>query len=129
MTRIRPTSPTRALWFVLASVSLALGAVGVVVPVLPTTPFLLLAAFAAARSSTRLHTWLVDHRLFGPLITDWQANRAVSRRAKAGASGTMAVSAVVLFTVGPSTWLALAVTALMAVVATWIWLRPEPTRS
>ena len=97
-----------------------------VVPVLPTTPFLLLAAFAAARSSTRLHSWLLGHRLFGPLITDWQANRTVSRRAKAAATGTMAVSAVVLFTVGPSTWLALAVTALMAIVATWMWLRPEP---
>jgi uncharacterized protein len=129
VSNVRPKNPIRALWFVLAVVSLTLGAVGVVVPVLPTTPFLLLAAYAAARSSTRLHTWLIGHRLFGPLITDWQANRTVSRRAKATATATMAASAVVLFVVGPSTWLAVAVTALMATVATWLWLRPEPTRS
>ena len=128
MARNRPTTPTRLLWFALAVVSLALGAVGVVLPVLPTTPFLLLAAFAAARSSTRLHGWLLEHRVFGPLIHDWQANGTVSRRAKIVASATMAASAVVLFTVGPATWLALAVTALMAAVGTWLWLRPEPGR-
>ena len=129
MATVRPKTLMRALWLVVAVVSLTLGAVGVVVPVLPTTPFLLLAAFAAARSSRRLHAWLVGHRLFGPLITDWQANRTVSRRAKATAIATMAVSAVVLFVVGPSTWLALAVTALMVTVAAWLWLRPEPARS
>lgn len=119
----------RAIWFVVAVASLVLGAVGVVVPVLPTTPFLLLAAYAATRSSTRLHTWLVEHRLFGPVITDWQANRTVSRRAKVTATVTMAASAVVLFVVGPTAWIALAVTALMATVATWLWLRPEPARA
>jgi len=129
MANVRSKTPVRALWLVIAVASLSLGAVGVVVPVLPTTPFLLLAAYAAARSSTRLHAWLVGHRLFGPLITDWQANHTVSRRAKATATATMTASAVVLFVVGPSTWLALAVTALMATVATWLWLRPEPTRS
>ncbi len=118
----------RAIWFVVAVASLVLGAVGVVVPVLPTTPFLLLAAYAATRSSTRLHTWLVEHRLFGPVITDWQANRTVSRRAKVTATVTMAASAVVLFVVGTA-WIALAVTALMATVATWLWLRPEPARA
>jgi uncharacterized membrane protein YbaN (DUF454 family) len=129
MANVRSKTPVRALWLVIAVASLSLGAVGVVVPVLPTTPFLLLAAYAAARSSTRLHAWLVGHRLFGPLITDWQENHTVSRRAKATATATMTASAVVLFVVGPSTWLALAVTALMATVATWLWLRAEPTRS
>ena len=126
MANVQSTFPVRALWLVVAVTCLALGAVGVVVPVLPTTPFLLLAAYGAARSSTRLHSWLVGHRLFGPLITDWQENRTVSRRAKVTATATMAASAVVLFVVGPSTWLALSVTALMAAVATWLWLRPEP---
>lgn len=128
MTTTRPTTPTRLLWFALAVVSLTLGAVGVVLPVLPTTPFLLLAAFAAARSSSRLHAWLLEHRVFGRLIRDWQANGSVSRRSKVVASATMTASAVVLFTVGPATWLAVAVTALMAAVGTWLWSRPEPDR-
>ena len=129
MAHVRPTTPARLLWFVLAVASLAVGAIGVFLPVLPTTPFLLLATFAAARSSTRLHGWLLGHRLFGPLIVDWQENRAVSRRAKGVATGAMAASAVALFTVGPSAWLAAGITVLMAAVATWLWLRPEPFRS
>lgn len=125
----RPTTPVRILWFAVAVTSLALGAIGVLLPVLPTTPFLLLAAFSAARSSTRLHGWLLRHRVFGPLIRDWQAHRTVSRRAKLVASATMAASAAVLFAVGPSTWLAAGITALMASVACWLWLRPEPATS
>jgi uncharacterized membrane protein YbaN (DUF454 family) len=126
---VRPTTPARILWFALAVTSLALGATGVFLPVLPTTPFLLLAGYAAARSSTRLHGWLLAHRVFGPPIRDWQSHRAVSRRAKVVASITMAASAVLLFAVGPSLWLAAGITALMASVAGWLWLRPEPARA
>jgi uncharacterized membrane protein YbaN (DUF454 family) len=126
---VRPTTPTRILWFALALTSLGLGAIGVFLPVLPTTPFLLLAAYAAMRSSTRLHDWLLRHRVFGPLISDWQTHRAVNRRAKVVASATMAASAAVLFTIGPSIWLAMGITALMASVAAWLWLRPEPART
>jgi uncharacterized membrane protein YbaN (DUF454 family) len=116
----------RLLGLALAAVSLALAAVGVVVPVLPTTPFVLVAAFAAARSSPRLHAWILRHRVFGPVVRDWRAHRAVSRRAKATASATMAVSAAVLFLASPSRTLAVAATAFMAAVASWLWLRPEP---
>lgn len=129
MASVRPTTPTRILWFALALTSLGLGAIGVFLPVLPTTPFLLLAAYAAMRSSTRLHDWLLRHRVFGPLISDWQTHRAVNRRAKVVASATMAASAAVLFTIGPSIWLAMGITALMASVAAWLWLRPEPART
>lgn len=119
-------SRVRPLWFALACLSLALGAIGVVVPGLPTTPFVILAAWAAARSSPRLHGWLVEHRLFGPLIHDWRAYRAVSRRAKGAATASMGVCAAVLFLVGPTTWVAAAGVGIMAIVATWLWLRPEP---
>jgi uncharacterized membrane protein YbaN (DUF454 family) len=125
---VHQSSPVRAFWLVVAAASLGLGATGVVVPVLPTTPFLLVAAYAAARSSTRLHAWLLGHRVFGPAIVDWQAHRAVSRHAKLVASGTMAASAAVLFLFSPSTLLAVGVTAFMALVGTWLWLRPERPR-
>lgn len=129
MARGAASAPVRALWLALAGACLVLAAVGVVLPVLPTTPFVLAAAFAADRGSPRLHGWLVGHRVFGPLIADWHANGAVSRRAKVAASLAMALSALVLFALGPSTVLAAAVTALMASVAAWLWRRPEPARS
>jgi hypothetical protein len=121
-----PRSPLRPLWLALACLSLGFGVVGLLVPGLPTTPFVILAAAAAARGSTRLHDWLVRHRVFGPLITDWRAHRAVRRRTKGVATATMALSAAVLFLVTPTAWLAGVASAVMAVVGAWLWLRPEP---
>ena len=63
-------------------VSLALGAIGVFLPLLPTTPFVLVSAIAFAKSSDRLHQWLVDHDVFGPLIANWREHGAISRRTK-----------------------------------------------
>jgi uncharacterized membrane protein YbaN (DUF454 family) len=62
--------------------SLTLGGIGVVLPLLPTTPFVLVAAIAFANSSERLHNWLLEHRIFGPLIADWRRYGAISRRTK-----------------------------------------------
>jgi hypothetical protein len=98
----------------------------VVVPGLPTVPFVLLATFAAARGSQRLHAWLLAHRQFGPVIRDWQAQGAVSRRAKRLAAAMMAVCAVVMFVTAPKAWMAATGTAIMTVVAVWLWRRPEP---
>src|SRR3546814_20051788 len=64
----------RWAWWLLAYASLGLGLVGVVVPGLPTVPFVLLSAYAAARGSERLHRWLLAHRVFGPMIVDWQVH-------------------------------------------------------
>jgi len=75
-------APLRAFWFVLGLLSLGLGALGVVLPLLPTTPFVLLAAFSFARSSETFHAWLLHHRIFGPLIKNWNENGSISRRTK-----------------------------------------------
>ena len=76
---------TRILFFAAGSLSLGLGALGVVVPVLPTTPFLILAAYCFARSSERAHAWLLNNRVFGPPLRDYLEGRGVSWRIKAGA--------------------------------------------
>ncbi len=69
-------------WLVVGLLALALGALGVALPLLPTTPFVLVAAFAFAQSSETLHQWLLDHDIFGPLIENWRRHGAISRRAK-----------------------------------------------
>jgi uncharacterized membrane protein YbaN (DUF454 family) len=109
----------------LAVVSLVLGVIGVFLPVLPTVPFILLAAWAAARSSPRLHRWLEGHARFGPMIRDWRERGAVGRTAKWAATTMMVASSGVMFATLPNRWLPLAVSALMLAVLAWLWRRPE----
>jgi uncharacterized membrane protein YbaN (DUF454 family) len=72
----------RVIWLVVGILALALGGLGVVLPLLPTTPFILVAAFAFANSSDTLHQWLLGHNIFGPLIANWQRYGAISRPTK-----------------------------------------------
>jgi hypothetical protein len=118
--------PTRFFWLLVAVVSLALGVVGIVVPGLPTTPFVILAAYAASRGSPRLHAWLQRHRVFGPIVTSWQNGGGIPRKAKWASSVAMAVCAGVLFAVVAPLWMPATGTAVMGVVGLWIWRRPEP---
>lgn len=119
------------LWWLLAYASLAIGIVGIFVPGLPTTVFVLLSAYAAARGSERLHRWLLAHPRFGPMIRDWQAHGAVSRRTKWVATLAMLGCAVVLLLVmigfpAHRWWMTALPILCMAVVAAWLWRRPEP---
>ena len=116
----------RWAWWLLAWTALGVGVIGIVVPGLPTVPFVLLSAYAAARGSDRLHAWLLAHRRFGPMIRDWQAQGAVSRRAKWLATAMMAAAGVVMFLTAPEWWMAATGTGIMAVTAAWLWARPEP---
>ena len=116
----------RWAWWLLAWASLGLGLVGIVVPGLPTVPFVLLSAYAAARGSERLHARLLAHPRFGPMIRDWQARGAVARRAKWFATATMALASALMFLTAPRWWMAASGTAIMVVVGAWLWRRPEP---
>lgn len=119
-------APLRWLLAVFAVLCLVLAAIGVVVPGMPTTVFVLLAAWAAARSSPRLAAWLEGHRLFGPLILDWREGGRVRRRAKWHATLAMAVCASVLLWTALSHGVAAVAIGTMAVVLVWLWCRPEP---
>jgi uncharacterized membrane protein YbaN (DUF454 family) len=116
---------TRALWLAAGLLALALGAVGVVLPLLPTVPFLLLAAFCFARSSEKLHRWLLTHPTFGPSITDWEERGAISRRAKWLATGSVvaALGGAVFFDFAP--WVVGCQIVALSAVLIFIWTRPE----
>jgi uncharacterized membrane protein YbaN (DUF454 family) len=130
MRRVPVPSPLlRVVLLVVAGLSLAIGVVGLLVPGLPGPIFVLIAGWAAARSSTRFHAWLEAHRVFGPPLRNWRENRSVSRAARWSATGGMALSSVILFATNPRPWLAEAATAVMVVVAVWIWRRPLPRAS
>lgn len=116
---------TRGLWLAGGVTALALGAVGVVLPLLPTVPFLLLAAFCFARSSERLHRWLLDHPAFGPPIRDWEERGAVGRKAKWIATLSMAGSVAVTSFLGMPVWAVAVQAVILFAVALFIWTRPE----
>jgi uncharacterized membrane protein YbaN (DUF454 family) len=86
------SAPARYFLMCLGWLCVALGLIGIVVPGLPTTPFMLLAAWAFSRSSERFQAWLLDHPSFGPAVRDWRERNAISRQAKSLAVGMMTLS-------------------------------------
>lgn len=111
---------------VLAYVFLALAIVGVVLPGVPTVPFLLLAAWFAARGSERLHRWLYTHPRFGKLLIDWEQQGAVSRRTKWIAVGLLIVSWLIMYWRVDNGWLLAGLALLFVTIATFLVTRPEP---
>jgi uncharacterized protein len=75
-------SLTQWIFGTIGMVALGLGIIGIIVPLVPTTPFLLLAAACFMRSSNRLYNWLINHKWFGSYIKHYQEHRAISRRAR-----------------------------------------------
>ncbi|MCL6283487.1 YbaN family protein [Ruegeria sp. 2012CJ41-6] len=113
------------LWATLGLICVGLAVIGVVLPLLPTVPFLLLAAFFFARSSSRLHDWLLSHRLFGPMIDDWHSSGAIRPGAKKAA--TLSVAAVFLLSLffGAPTYVLMIQAVVLSCVLIFIWSRPS----
>ena len=114
----------RVLWASAGALALAAGLVGIFLPVLPTTPFVLLAAFCFSRGSARVEAWLLAHRRFGPLIAGWRRHRAIPLRVKQLAWVTMAAGSLVAALVLPPRWAWLPA-ACCAAVAFWMWRLPS----
>lgn len=111
---------------ILAYFFLALAILGVFIPGLPTVPFLLLAAWCAAKGSKKLHRWLYAHPQFGQLLIDWETSKSISRTTKISAVLMLLLSWVVMYQY-LSFW-GLTVSALLfAAVASYLLTRPEPT--
>lgn len=88
----RRSRPVRAVLIAIGLVSLGIGLLGIVVPVLPTTPFLLLAAACFARASDRLYAWLLGHATLGPIISQWRETQSMARAVKVRALVLVAVT-------------------------------------
>ncbi|MGE0584387.1 MAG: YbaN family protein [Flavobacteriaceae bacterium] len=118
----------KALWVGIGSLSLIAGFVGVFLPLLPTTPFLLLAAFCYAKGSERLHQWLVSHPRFGPNLEAWRLHGAILPRAKIVAVAFMGATLFVSAVVGVAWPILLVQLVVMAGVGAFILSRPSPPR-
>lgn len=116
----------RFFWRVLASLFLLLGVIGVVLPVVPTVPFIIAAAWAAGRGWPQLEEWLLGHPVYGIHIQRWRDGGMVPRRAKVLAISMMTISAVGLQFTGLPMALRVGTPLVMAIVALWLWTRPEP---
>ena len=117
----------------IGSLALVVGVIGIFVPVLPTTPFVLLAAACYMRASSRFYRWLTGTRAFGPMIVEWHLYRSIRYRTKLVAIATMAATLAVsiVFFVRP-VWLQAALAAFGVGLAIWMYRIPSrdaPLRS
>lgn len=115
----------RGLLFIGGIISVAVGFIGVFTPVLPTTPFVLLAAWCFLNSSEKAHQWIHDHRILGPPLKRWQKHRSIARSTKITATVMIVFSLTILWLKGPHLWLKLGVTLLLLGVSLFIWTRKE----
>jgi uncharacterized membrane protein YbaN (DUF454 family) len=124
--RVHGSPVVRALFFVAGITALSFGIAGIFLPVLPTTPLVLLAAACFARSYRPFHEWLLAHRQFGPMIHEWQQHGSIPYRTKITAIVMMAVSlgVSVVFFVRPL-WLQAALAAFGLGLAAWMYRLPS----
>ena len=120
----------RAELLVVGTAALALGVIGIFLPVLPTTPFLLVTAACYARASTRLYQWLLGQPSLGPIITAWRRERALPPGVKTRALVVVAVTFIISIVLVDSLVVQLLLVAIAVILATFLYrlpvARPEP---
>jgi uncharacterized membrane protein YbaN (DUF454 family) len=117
----------KRMWWAIGGITaLVAGVIGIALPLLPTTPFILLAAFCFDRSSPRLHTWLINHGHFGPLIENWQQHGAVPVRVKYIGVGFMVAALVAGFYFGVANWVLIVQAVIFLTVSVFLISRPSP---
>ena len=114
----------RWIWTAGGIEALGLGLIGIVLPIMPTVPFLLLAAFCFSRSSERLHNWLLRHPVLGPPIESWNRSGAISRRSKQLATGSMLAAFAISLALGLRPLILIIQGVVLCSVALFIWTRP-----
>ena len=117
----------RILWLWMGHFFLGMGFIGLFLPILPTTPFILLASACYSRGSAKFETWLNQHKLFGPALRDWRSQKVIRPRAKIIA--TLSIAASVAFVViSPKIPEYGKIGMVSLVVPIWIYLVTRPSK-
>tara|TARA_R110001599_G_scaffold346083_1_gene571007 strand:+ start:221 stop:595 length:375 start_codon:yes stop_codon:yes gene_type:complete len=117
------------IWVALAAISFSLGLVGIFLPLMPTTIFMLIAVYCASKGSPRFEAWIRSRDYVGPLLITWEQERAIPRRAKLAAVSMIALSALIVVWSLDQGWLRWGVVAFLIMIALWLATRPEPSSS
>lgn len=115
----------RQLWFALGALFLTIAIIGIALPVVPTVPFLLVAAWAFARSSPRLRQKILDHPTYGPPVRSWQERGAIGRWAKLWAVGAMSSGVALALWLGLPQWVVAVQGGICLAVGVFVVTRPE----
>jgi uncharacterized membrane protein YbaN (DUF454 family) len=113
-------------WRILGFTSVGIGMINAFIPLMPTTVFLLIGAWALSKGSPKWRAKLIAHPRFGRALRDWEDGRRVSRRGKRLAALGMAVGWVIVVVWQGISWWTAGVGGLLTIIATWLWRRPEP---
>lgn len=115
----------RFLWKILGFLSLGMAYVGVVTPGLPYSPFVVFAAYCFAKSSPRMHAWIMNHKIFGPFITNWNERRVFPLKLKFFMLASMSLSLLLMWFSGVKPIGIISTAVFMALVAVWAWRYPS----
>jgi uncharacterized membrane protein YbaN (DUF454 family) len=113
------------LWKCLGFLSLGMAYVGVVVPGIPYSPFVVFAAYCFAKSSPRMHAWIMNHKTFGPFINNWNTKRVFPLKLKFFMLASMSVSLVIMYATGVKPIGIISTAIFMGLVACWAWRFPS----
>ncbi|WP_221071242.1 YbaN family protein [Vibrio alfacsensis] len=109
----------RYFFNVAGGLCLILGILGIALPLLPTTPFILLASACFMRGSPAFHSWLHEHKTFGPILKNWHNNRAVTRKVKQRGAVFIVLSFCLSIVVVPLLWVKIALLVMLIVLLSW----------
>ena len=115
----------KLFWNILGFISLGLAYVGVITPGIPYSPFVVFAAYCFSKGSERMHKWIMNHKLFGPFLTNWGEKRVFPEKMKYFMLAMMSLSLILMYSTGVKPIGIISTALFMACVALWAWRYPS----